>query len=191
MGSVPLRRKMIYSGEQIEQITREKSKVLQDLSHLRTVTLIQQLAPKLESDRAQEYLLHGICRRLGVLHRAITNVFDIFPVTREGLLTFDEMHDLDINLHAFAINVYGLLDNIAWVYVFENSLEDKIRGGRLGVGLFSRNTTKHFPERIRQYLYSATMKAWYGDYAKNYRDALVHRIPLYVPPYNIAPEDVQ
>jgi hypothetical protein len=26
------------------------------------------------------------------------------------------------------------------------------------------------------------MKSWYANYSKNYRDLLVHRIPLYVPP---------
>lgn len=181
---------MIYSAEQIEQITREESKVLHNLIELRT-TLCFQLAPTLESDRAQEYLLHGICRRLDVLHRCIRNVFDIFPVSREDLLTDVETRNLEINLHAFTINIYGLLDNVAWVFVFENSLEDKIRGGRRSIGLFSKHTMKHFPERTKQYLNSESIKAWYGDYAKNYRDALAHRIPPYVPPYNVTQENIQ
>jgi len=171
---------MIYSAEQIEQIKREESKVLHNLNEL-WMTLISHLAPTLESDRAKEYLLHGICRRLDVLHRCIRNVFDIFPVSREDLLTDVETRNIEINLHAFTINIYGLLDNVAWVFVFENSLEDKIRGGRRSVGLFSKHTMKHFPERTKQYLNSERMKAWYGDYAKNYRDALAHRIPPYVP----------
>ena len=181
---------MIYSAEQIEQIKREESKVLHNLNEL-WMTLISHLAPTLESDRAKEYLLHGICRRLDVLHRCIRNVFDIFPVSREDLLTDVETRNIEINLHAFTINIYGLLDNVAWVFVFENSLEDKIRGGRRSVGLFSKHTMKHFPERTKQYLNSERMKAWYGDYAKNYRDALAHRIPPYVPPYNVTPENVQ
>ena len=181
---------MIYSAEQIEQITREESKVLNNLIKLR-MTLFSQLAPTLESDRAQEYLLHGICRRLEVLHHCIRNVFDIFPVSRENLLTDVEKRNLEINLHAFTINIYGLLDNVAWVFIFENSLEGKIRGGRRSIGLFSRHTMKYFPERTKQYLNSKRIKAWYRDYAKNYRDALAHRIPPYIPPYSVAPEDVQ
>jgi len=70
---------MIYSAEQIERITLEEIKVLHNLHELR-MTLISQIAPILESDRAKEYLLHGICRRLSVLHCSIRNVFDIFPV---------------------------------------------------------------------------------------------------------------
>lgn len=181
---------MIYSPEQIDQITNEKSKVLYRLIDLK-MTLIYQLAPTLQSERAREYLLHGICRRLDVLHHSIRNVFKIFPVTREDQLTEVERSNIEINLHAFTINIYGLLDNVAWVFVFENNLEDNIRGGRRSVGLFSKYTMKYFPDRIKQYLSSERKKAWYNDYAKNYRDALVHRIPPYVPPYNVDPKDAQ
>ncbi len=177
---------MIYSADQVDQIAIEKTKVLGRLIELRMV-LWGQLSPTLKSERAREYLLHGICRRLGVLHQSIENVFDIFPVTREEHLTDAERSNIEINLHAFTINVYGLLDNVAWVFILENSLEGDIRGGRRGVGLFSQHTMKHFPERIRQYLNADRIQAWYGDYAKNYRDALAHRIPPYVPPYTVDP----
>ena len=181
---------MIYSPEQIDQITHEKSKVLQRLIDLK-MTLIYQLEPTLQSKKAREYLLHGICRRLDILHHSIINVFDIFPVTREDHLTEVERTNIEINLHAFTINIYGLLDNVAWVFVFENNLEDSIRGGRRSIGLFSKYTMKHFPERIKQYLCSDRMQSWYNNYAKNYRDALVHRIPPYVPPYAVDPKDAQ
>ncbi len=181
---------MIYTPEQIDQITHEKSKVLNRLIDLQ-MTLTFQFAPTLQSERAREYLLHGICRRLGVLHQSIRNVFEIFPLSRENHLTHVELSNIEINLHAFTINIYGLLDNVAWVLVFENNLEDNIRGGRRGVGLFSEYVTKHFPDRIKEYLYSDAIQQWYGEYAKNYRDALVHRIPPYVPPYTMDPEDAQ
>ena len=32
------------------------------------------------------------------------------------------------------------------------------------------------------YLRRNTITQWYNEYAKNYRDALAHRIPPYVPP---------
>ena len=179
---------MIYTPEQIDQITHEKSKVLNRLVDLQ---LTFQLEPTLQSKRAREYLLHGICRRLGVLHQSIINVFEIFPATREDHLTEVERSNIEINLHAFTINVYGLLDNVAWVFVFENNLEENIRGGRRGVGLFSKCVMDHFPDRIKEYLHSERMQKWYGDYAKNYRDALVHRIPPYVPPYTVDPKDAQ
>ena len=181
---------VIYSAEQIDHITRGKNKVQVGLSRLQR-RLIYEHAPKLKSDRAREYLLQGICRRLSILRRSIDNVFTIFPPCRENLLSDGESGDLEINLHAFAINAYGVLDNIAWVFVYENSLERQIQGGRRGVGLFADKTMKHFPERIREYLNGETLRSWYRDYAKNYRDALAHRIPLYVPPSTLGPKDAE
>ena len=103
---------MIYTPEQIDQITHEKSKVLNRLIDLK-MTLTFQFAPTLQSERAREYLLHGICRRLDVLHQSIRNVFEIFPLNRENHLTHVELSNVEINLHAFTINIYGLLDNVA------------------------------------------------------------------------------
>ena len=181
---------MIYPPEQIDKIIQEKNKVLHRLNELQ-ITLNYKLAPTLQSKRAREYLLHGINRRLMVLHQTIKNVYEIFPLTREDHLSHMERINIEINLHAFTINIYGLLDNVAWVYVFENNLEKIIQRGRHGVGLFSKNTIKHFPDRIKQYLSSDSIQSWYSNYAKNYRDALVHRIPLYVPPYTIEPKNTQ
>jgi hypothetical protein len=33
------------------------------------------------------------------------------------------------------------------------------------------------------------MIKWHSDYLKNYRDALAHRIPLYIPPSELTPEE--
>ena len=148
---------MVYSAEQIEELLREKNEVLHKLNEIRT-TLFSDLSQTLKSERAREYLLHGVCRRLGIIRRSMANVFDIFPVSREELLSDDERCNLGINLHAFFINVYGILDNVAWVFVFENSLENEIKGGRQGVGLFSERTIKHFPQRIQDYLKTEKIK---------------------------------
>ena len=39
------------------------------------------------------------------------------------------------------------------------------------------------------YLNSEPIINWYSDYSKNYRDALAHRIPLYVPPSVLNKDD--
>jgi hypothetical protein len=33
-----------------------------------------------------------------------------------------DFSDLDINLHAFFVNISGILDNLGWVFVYENDL---------------------------------------------------------------------
>src|SRR5206468_12941699 len=113
----------------------------------------------------------------------------IFPVERKEFLSEEERSDLEINLHAFIINIYGLQDNIAWVYVIEKSLEKVIERRR--VGLFDLNTQKYLPAEVREYLNAENIKSWHKDYAKNYRDALAHQIPLYVPPSVGTPTDQQ
>ena len=98
------------------------------------------------------------------------------------LLSEEERSNVQINLHAFFINIHGVPDNLAWAYVIEKSLEMKIEGGRNGIGLFHKNTKPHLPDQVCDYLYSEPIKSWQKDYAKNYRDALAHRIPPYIPP---------
>jgi hypothetical protein len=50
------------------------------------------------------------------------------------------------------------------------------------VGLFKEETQEHMPHEILAYVKSEPICSWHVRYAKNYRDALAHRIPPYVPP---------
>src|SRR4029079_8316843 len=83
----------------------------------------------------------------------------------------------------FVINIYGVSDNLAWIYILEKGIT--LQPSR--VGLFNRETQKHLPQKVLDYLRSKTIKEWHGKYAKDYRDALAHRIPLYVPPWTFTP----
>src|SRR5437879_2425964 len=181
---------MSYTPAQVAELERAGQVVLEELEDL-WLSLARDFAPSLTVERAQEYVGHGVCRRLKTIRRCIENIFEIFPVARKELLSEEERSDLVINLQAFVINIYGLQDNLAWVYVIEKSLENVIEGGRFGVGLFHKNTQAHLPAEVREYLNSENIKSWHKDYAKNYRDALAHRIPLYVPPYSVTPTDQQ
>jgi hypothetical protein len=181
---------MSYTPEQVAQIEREREAVSRELDNL-CVNLASEFAKSLTVERAQEYVYHGVCRRLTIIRRCIDNIFSIFPIARTKFLGEEERSDLEINLHAFIINIDGLQDNIAWVYVMEKSLEKVIKRGRLGVGLFNKNTQDHLPAELRAYLGLDKMTSWHKQYAQNYRDALAHRIPLYVPPSTMTPTDVQ
>lgn len=140
----------------------------------------------LKTDKAKEYLSHGVMRRMGIMMRSIENVFTIFPIERIKLLSMDELRDVDINLHAFCINIFGLLDNLAWVLIHEKQPAAKI--DKMSVGLYKEKTQEYLTEEFRRYLNSERMKKWYAEYLTNYRDALSHRIPLYVPPKTLTPE---
>jgi hypothetical protein len=142
--------------------------------------------PKLHETKAKEYLLHGVGRRLGILTRSIQNIFTLFPPERAERLALETLIDVEINLHAFALNISGLFDNLAWTFVIENNLFGNPKDGKLSkinVGLFNAKTQAHFPETLREYLNSEDIMNWHSVYLKNYRDALAHRIPLYIPPF--------
>ncbi len=173
-----------YNSETIIELKSELSSITQ-----RRVKLLHEfsdLFKLLKDERAKEYLFHGASRRLGIIEHCIYNIFFIFPLEREKLLDVEELKDVDINLHSFFINIYGFLDNLAWVVLYEKNVEIEPRD----VGLFYKKTKKYFSLPFREYLESTPVKTWHETYLKNYRDTLSHRIPVYVPPKFLTPDQV-
>ena len=177
---------MHYSPEQIRELETTCKHVLNKLPDL-WVMLARDVASNLNYIEAREHIGHGVCRRLTIIQRCRQNIFIIFPVRRKKLLSDEERVDLEINLHSFLINIHGLPDNLAWAYV----LDHKIDISPLHVGLFHKKTQQHLPVDIRSYLASEPISSWHRDYAKNYRDALAHRVPPYVPPSICTPSHEQ
>jgi hypothetical protein len=160
-----------------------------------TVTKLQALmlrcveqGQSMQVPRAREYMLHGAGRRIGVLTRAVEKIFATFPPSLERPLARDALADIQINLHAFVINLSGVLDNWAWAFVHRHGLQDKI-GSRKNVGLFKAKTQAFLPAEFSDYVTSGDIAKWHRDYVTGYRDALAHRIPLYLPPVIWTPEE--
>ncbi len=174
----------VYKQENIQKIKSELNTLR--LRYLNLLSKIFGLSEKLKEEKAKEYLHHGVGRRLEVIERCIENIFSIFPIEREKLLRHEELIDVAINLHAFFVNIFGLLDNLAWVLIHEKRLAGTI--DKKKIGLFKKETKEKFPSKFRQYLDSGPIKIWHDQYLINYRDALSHRIPLYVPPQTLNTE---
>jgi len=177
---------MGYSEKQIENFEKEYNKVCQGLQDL----MLQTVLAGQESTHAgvKEHLLHGSTRRLGIIKKSIENIFDYFPLTTTRPLNRDVLYDVQINLHAYVINLYGIFDNWAWAFVHRHDLLPQI-GDRRGVGLFLKSTAKHLPQPLRDHLSSEAIYNWHQKYLKSYRDALAHRIPLYIPPLQVTHEE--
>jgi hypothetical protein len=173
---------MHYSPEQETELETACNDVLKELPDS-WVMLARDIAPRLNYEEAREHIGHGACRRLTVIQRCIQNIFTIYPPRRKQLLSIDERVDLEINLHSFLINIHGLPDNLAWTYILERKIDIR----QVHVELFNPKTQQHLPADIRDYLASAPMSNWHRDYAKNYRDALAHRVPPYIPPSTFTP----
>ena len=73
---------------------------------------IMRLGSTLKSQRAREYLHNGVGRRLRIIQRCVVKIYEICPLDRSDL-SKDELEDLNIYLHAFLLNVYGILDDLA------------------------------------------------------------------------------
>ena len=136
--------------------------------------------------RAREHAQHGFSRRLKTLVRCIDNTFEILPPDRVDLPTSEELSDANINLQAFVFNVFGSVDNLAWIWVAEKKLtkDDGSPIPHEWVGLRKKNKLirNSFSAEFQEHLKG--LDKWF-DHQENFRHALAHRIPLYVPPYVI------
>lgn len=142
----------------------------------------------LESVGARKFLAHGVGRRLSILKRSCEAIFEIFPPERDSVLNRGEVTEVQIYLHAFVMNLFGVFDSWAWAFVHFHDLAETI-GRPTNVGMFRDETRRHLPPRLREYLEDPEISSWHRDYLKSYRDALAHRIPLYVPPASYSQAD--
>jgi hypothetical protein len=137
-----------------------------------------------------EHVQHGFMRRLGTLLRCVQNTFSTLPPDRgDDPPTRDERIDATINIQAFVFNIFGAIDNLAWIWVTENALkkEDGSPLPNQWIGLGPKNVyvRNSFSKEFRNHLTS--MNSWF-EHLENFRHALAHRIPLYIPPYTVSPE---
>jgi hypothetical protein len=74
------------------------------------------------SDKAKEYATQGYPRRLKILTRCIEQVFDLLPPESADIPSTEAITDATINVQAFVFNVFGALDNLAWIWVYERGV---------------------------------------------------------------------
>jgi hypothetical protein len=171
------------SSRNMNGYTSEQSrKMLDNLRDLRNAQPAVQLnlanvAERLTVPRARTFANEGLGRRLPVIERAVINTYRIYPPDRKDFLTRDQCTDVAIQLHAFAINLYALFDNIAWVCL----LEAGKKLPAMKVGVFKSECRPFLPTALQSYLAQASVQTWFHDYGKLYRDSTAHRIAPYLP----------
>jgi hypothetical protein len=145
--------------------------------------------------RAKEFAEHGLLRRLSTMVHCIDVVFDRLPPDLVEVPERATISDATISLQAFTANVFGCLDNLAWIWICERDLRANdgtpMLPRRIGLGPRYREIWRSLPVDLRERI--SGYEEWFrvmGDF----RDALVHRIPFYIPPFTIDParsEDFQ
>lgn len=119
--------------------------------------------------------------------RCIENVFETIPLNNVGRPTSEELSHVNINLQAFVFNAFGSADNLAWIWVSEKGLTkddgSPIPSGWIGLRKRNQFVRTSFSSEFLRYLEG--LDGWF-DQLENFRHALAHRIPLYVPPYIVS-----
>jgi hypothetical protein len=135
-------------------------------------------------ERAREFAIQAFSRRLKTLVRCVENVFDIFPPDCVDLPTRDDLIDGAINIQTFVFNVFGSTDNLAWIWVREKNVTlengSPIQPRWVGLGERHDVVRRSFSAQFQMYLDG--LNGWFAQ-LENFRHALAHRVPLYIPPH--------
>lgn len=107
-----------YSDEVIKNIEEEFRLFLIDKSQYAEIaTLISIIAPNNTlQTQLYHFAYHGLLRRIMILNRCVENIFNVRDFYLETVPSDDELSDIIINLQCFIINLYGALENLAWIY---------------------------------------------------------------------------
>ena len=83
----------ILKDEDINKI--EGDLILLKSRYVKLIDIIWSVADVLKKDKAKEYLFHGVARRLDVIERCVENIYSVFPLRREALLSREELKDVE------------------------------------------------------------------------------------------------
>lgn len=170
---------MIYSEKLIKEI--EYAAISVTSQYVDILSIFSNTRWKTE--RIYEFAMHGFLRRLRTLRSCIFNIFEICPIRNLKRIGDEEKESLTISLQAFYINIYGALENLAWIWVLNyhnkngetSDPSPKQIGFNKKYKLFRKSCSLKIIEKLDAY------EVWYNG-IENFRHALAHRIPLYVPP---------
>jgi hypothetical protein len=141
----------------------------------------------LKNEQAKHYAQQGFARRVQLLRRCIDNVFKIIPPGTVTIPSKARLYDAEINIQAFLANLYGIVDNLAWIWVYESGLSDSIPRRHVGLGRENKAVRNSLSVKLQTYL--DTIEGWF-EYLTEFRHALAHRIPVYIPPGMVRADNV-
>ena len=178
---------MTYSEDDLEHIQLEYQCVREKLTKL----MLSYCSKSFTAQRSHEYATQGFLRRVKVLVHCIENVFERLPPDTSHVPSNDRRLDATVYLHAFVFNVFGCLDNLAHIWVCEKGVTEgngqPLRNTKIGFRKKNKIVRESLPPAFRDYL--ETLEPWF-EYLEDFRHALAHQRPLYIPPYEVAGESV-
>lgn len=141
---------------------------------------------------ASEYARHGLSRRIQALLHLTNRVFSLIPPSSEKSPDTDVRHDAEAFVQSFLVNVYGAIDNMARIWCLETDLRNEngapIADRMIGFGPKNSLVRDSLPKELRDYLVSCNL--WF-KYLENFRHAVAHRIPIYIPPATLNEKETE
>ena len=169
---------MAYTEEEIAQFAEHMGMWLRRQDALVTTLFIRNF----RSPKTSEFVKHGLGRRLSTLRHTLRRTFDVLPPNETGP-TNHALLDATSYLQAFVINVFGAIDNLARIWVTEANIVQpngrNLRPMQIGLTPDHAVVRASFSEPFQDFISSTD--EWFS-YLEDYRHALAHRIPLYIPP---------
>ena len=173
---------MYFSDRELRDLGEQYESVSQKCDSLN----MGYLGRDYNDSRAKEFAHQGYLRRVTTLVRCIENVFELLPPERAEIPNREDRKDAEINNQASVLNTFGCIDNLAWIWVKEKNII-KADGSTLprswvGLGKENKFIRASFSADFQKYL--PTIDDWF-EHLVDFRDALAHRVPLYIPPYTV------
>jgi hypothetical protein len=137
-----------------------------------------------KTERGKEYGAHGYVRRFKMMNHCVQRVFQLLPPDQDNSPEEDVLLDATVCVQSFVMNVFGALDNLAWIWVSEKPLN--LKKWDVGLGPKCEMVRASFSRELQVYL--SGRESWF-QHIVDFRDALAHRIPLFIPPHRIPPEN--
>ncbi|HEY0414469.1 MAG TPA: hypothetical protein VGD66_15145 [Allosphingosinicella sp.] len=133
-------------------------------------------------ERAGEFARTGFGRRLGCLEHAMKKMDTVYPPNSPDA-SRDQVRDAELILQAFVMNVFGAIDNLAWIW----ALERRVTGAKAQalypaeicfVGPRSGWMVASLLPPVVAAIDNA--KEWFNQIGA-YRHGVAHQIPIYIP----------
>lgn len=176
----------LYTEEAAAQMTAE----IAELNRWERQFKLSFVERRFRTQRGREYAFHGLLRRIGTISHCLEAVFREVPPRFNGIPERGSLKTAESMIQAFVFNVFGALDNLAWVWVSESNLRRpnglELSPRQIGLGPRCTIVRESFSEGYRSTLND--LGDWFA-HIEDFRHALAHRIPIYIPPYTV-PEGV-
>lgn len=169
-----------FSNEDIRMLTERASQVDLDLLSLMRGWNLADLNPE-----AKNFAIHGFMRRCTTLNHCIKRIYSLCP-PHISIIVDEDLYDLTVFIQSSIFNTFGALDNLA--HTINSQLNLKLPNTRVGLTPGNTALRNALSADFQAKLLEFDNNGWF-DYLLDYRHALAHQIPLYVPPYVIRPND--